>query len=250
MLKNEREREILNILKENGGFASVKELCSLLFASQSSIRRDLTSLENKGAVKKSYGGAELVTNFSSVTDFNKRTHHNISAKKIIAKKAAKLIKYGNIVFLDQSSTSFYLANEIFNQSSVTVVTNNIEIISLLSNSKIKTISSGGFLSPDNRTCLIGRDAEHIFENTYADVVFFSAKSLSDDGIISDCTREEVVLRNSMLKNASKKVFLCDSEKIGTRSAYRQCSLSDIDYLITETYLPEKFHCLENQVKIL
>ena len=250
MLKNEREREILNILKENGGFASVKELCSSLFASQSSIRRDLTSLENKGAIKKSYGGAELVTNFSSVTDFNKRTHHNISAKKIIAKKAAKLIKDGNIVFLDQSSTSFYLANEIFNQSSVTVVTNNIEIISLLSNSKIKTISSGGFLSPDNRTCLIGRDAEHIFENTYADVVFFSAKSLSDDGIISDCTREEVVLRNSMLKNASKKVFLCDSEKIGTHSAYRQCSISDIDYLITETYLPEKFHCLENQVKIL
>ena len=95
------------------------------------------------------------------------------------------------------------------------------------------ISSGGVLSDQNRTCLIGTDAQYIFEHIYADIVFFSCKSLSDDGIISDCTREEVLVRNSMLKNAAKKVFLCDSEKIGTRSVYEQCRLKDIDEMISE-----------------
>lgn len=233
MLKNEREREIINLLKSKDGFITVTELCANLFASESSIRRDLKTLENKGVIKRTYGGAELVTNYSNVVSFNKRAHHNIDAKKIIAKKAASLIKDGNVIFLDQSSTALYLAAEIMDKSSLTVVTNNIVILNLLSNSSIKTVSSGGYLSPENRSCLIGTDAQYIFENTYADLVFFSTKSLSDDGIISDCTREEVAVRNAMLKNAAKKVFLCDSDKFGTRSAYKQCTLEDVDIMVSE-----------------
>lgn len=250
MLKNEREREIVNILKSENGFITVKVLCEKLYASESSIRRDLTTLENRGVVKRTYGGAELITNFSNVVSFDKRSHHSIEAKKIIAKKATKLIKDGNIIFLDQSSTSFYLANEIINKTSLTVITNNIEILCLLSNSGIKVVSSGGFLSPENRSCLIGPDAHNIFESTFADIVFFSAKSLSDDGIVSDCTREEVALRNSMLKNSARKIFLCDSEKFGTRSAYKQCMLSDIDYLISENEIAKKFTIHSNSLIIL
>ena len=67
MLKNEREREIINILKNDDGFITVKELCEKLYASESSIRRDLTALEKRGIVKRTYGGAELITNFSKLT---------------------------------------------------------------------------------------------------------------------------------------------------------------------------------------
>ena len=133
---------------------------------------------------------------------------------------------------------------------MTVITNNIEILYLLSNSGIKVVSSGGFLSSENRSCLIGPDAHSIFENTYGDIAFFSTKSLSDDGIISDCSREEVALRNSMLKNSAKKIFLCDSEKFGTRSAYKQCTLSDIDYLVSENENAKKFYAHSSSLKIL
>ena len=225
MLKNEREREIINILKSAGGFITVKELCARLYASESSIRRDLTSLEHSGVVKKTYGGAELITNFANVAAFSQRTHHNVAAKKAIARKAVDFIKDGCTVFLDQSTTALYLAREIVAKSGVTVVTNNIEIISLLANSTVKTISSGGMLSADNRMCLVGADARYIFEPIYADFAFFSAKS--------DCDREEVAVRSAMLENAARKIFLCDSEKFDTRSAYRQCHLDDVDCLISE-----------------
>lgn len=250
MLKNEREREIICLLKNENGFITVKALCQKLYASESSIRRDLTALENKGVVKKIYGGAELITNFSNVIEFNQRSHHCVEAKKIIATKASALIKDGSILFLDQSSTSFYLANEIRNRKSLTVITNNLEILYLLSSSAIKVVSSGGFLSPQNRNCLIGPDAHSIFESTYANMAFFSAKSLSDDGIISDCTREEVALRNSMLNNAAKKIFLCDSEKFNTRSAYKQCTLHDVDVLVSESEDAKKFSTYESALKIL
>ena len=250
MLKNEREREIINILKTEDGFVTVKELCKRFYASESSIRRDLTVLENRGIIARTYGGAELVKNFSNVISFNKRSHHNINEKKLIAQKAKALIKDGNIIFLDQSSTSFYLAAEIINNSTLTVVTNNIEILGLLSNSAIKVIASGGMLSTENRSCLIGPDAHYIFENTYADIVFFSTKSLSDDGKISDCTRQEVLIRNVMLKNAKKKVFLCDSEKIGTHSAFKQTTLDNIDCLVSDSDKAKNFSALFPSLRII
>lgn len=250
MLKNEREHEIVNILKTENRFVTVKELCQKLYASESSVRRDLTELEAKGIITRSYGGAEPVTNFSNVIEFSSRAHHNSHAKRIIAKKAASLIKDGNVIFLDQSSTAFYLAAEIMNKSSLTVVTNNIEILNFLSNSQIRVVSSGGLLSRDNRSCLIGGDARYIFEHTYADVLFFSTKALSDDATISDCTREEVLVRNSMLKNAAKKVFLCDSEKFGTHATYKQCSLNDVDVLVSEDEAAQRFAECQTELTIL
>ena len=137
-----------------------------------------------------------------------------------------------------------------NNHSLTIITNNIAILSLLSNSGIKTISSGGILSDKNRTCLIGTDAHYIFENIRADIMFFSTKSLSYDGIISDCDREEILVRKSMLKNAKQKVFLCDSDKIGAQSPYRQCTISDINYLISDTDDLSIFSGLSSSLKTL
>ena len=221
-----------------------------MFASESSIRRDLKALEKRGLVKRNYGGASLITNHSNIVTFGYRTRQNIAAKREITKKAAALIKDGDVIFLDQSSTAFYLANELINRNSLTVVTNNIEIMMLLSNSKIKLISSGGFLSDENRNCLIGSDAQRTFENVFADILFFSVKAIADDGIITDCSREEIVVRNAMLKNAHKKVLLCDSSKFGTRAPFKQCELGDIDYLISEENSAQYFSAYQNEIELL
>ena len=106
------------------------------------------------------------------------------------------------------------------------------------------------LSPDNRSCLVGRDAHYIFENIYADLTFFSTKSLSYNGIISDCVREEVLVRDAMLKNCAKKVFLCDSEKFGTQSAYKQCELTDVDYLVSEDEKASAFIKIAKNLTVL
>lgn len=249
MLNKEREQQILNILKSTDGFKTVKELCETLFSSESSIRRDLKVLEERGLVKRAHGGATLATNFSNIATFNQRTRENITAKRQIAQKAANLINEGDVVFLDQSSTSFYLANEIMHRSSLTVVTNNIEIMMLLSTSKLRVISSGGYLSDENRNCLIGANAQETFGNIFADVALFSVKALSGEGIVADCSQEEVAVRNAMLKNAKKTVFLCDSTKFGKSAPFKQCDLCDVDYFVSEAALPEEIKNIKNVVVI-
>jgi len=232
MLKNEREQEILTMLRQDG-YISVKTLSEKLYASESSIRRALTGLEGKGLVRRTYGGAELLEHHTNVVSFGARAHHNIDAKKDIARKASELVRDGSIVFLDQSSTALFLAEKLMEKASLTVVTNNLQILSLLSQTAFTVYSSAGRLSESNRMCLVGVDAQKTFDSIYADFVFFSANAISADGIISDCNREEVFARNAMLANADRKVFLCDSEKFEKHSAFRQCCLGDVDILISE-----------------
>lgn len=233
MLNREREQEILNILKVSKGFVSVKQLCDTLFASESSIRRDLKALESRGLIKRSYGGASIEVSASSIVNFSRRSEENAEAKRTIAKKAVELISDGDVIFLDQSSTSFYAALEILDRSSLTVVTNNIEILMLLADSGLRVVSSGGFLSNDNRNCLIGGEAQRTFESIYADIMFFSVKAVTDDGDVTDCSAEEIAVRRSMMKNAAKKVLLCDSSKFGKRAVFKQCTIDELDLVISE-----------------
>lgn len=238
MLRYERTEEILNLLKEKGHL-TVAELCETLYTSESSIRRDLIRLEEKGLVKRHYGGVEIKRN-SSIVPFAARSHHNSAAKRIMAAKASELVKKGDIVFLDQSSSALYVAAELSAKSGITVVTNNAEILSLLASSGLEVYASGGFLSPDNRNCLMGEDAHAVFKNMRADIVFFSAKALSEDGKIYDCNRSEVCIRQTMLDNAAKKVFLCDSEKFFGTAGYLQCELGGVDVIVSERDVPDSY----------
>ena len=247
MYQNERELEIRKILTQKG-YASVQELSQWLYASPSSIRRDLAVLEKRGLIKRSYGGAELVKSNSQILPFSTRAHQNIPAKKAMARKAARMVPDGGIVFLDQSSSAFFVACELQGRSDLTVVTNNVEILSLLSQSKSEVLSCGGRLSRSNRNCLIGSDAQSVFGQMQADLLFFSSKALSHDGVIWDCDREEVCLRQTMMQHASQKVFLCAYEKFGQQAAYRQCNLSEVDCVVTEAQDPTLFTPLGELVK--
>jgi DeoR family fructose operon transcriptional repressor len=220
-------------MKERGGFITVGELCGLLYASESSVRRDLTRLERHGVLKRVYGGAELITNFSSVVSFGYRSHENVAEKKIVAKKSATLIKDGDVIFIDQSSIALYLCHEILENTTLTVVTNNVEILSLLSQSKMEVLSCGGRLSRSNRNCLLGGDAAEIFRHIRADILFFSTRALAPEGVLYDADREEIRLRQVMLENAVQKVYLCAAEKFGQYAGFRQCHLDDVDFVITE-----------------
>ena len=133
---------------------------------------------------------------------------------------------------------------------MTVVTNNIEILMLLSRSGLRVMASGGYLSGDNRNCLIGGDARRTFADVYADFVFFSVKAITKDGEVTDCSREEILVRDEMLRCAKKKVLLCDSTKFESRAPFRQCHLTDVDYLICEGDCAQAFSDFADSVILL
>ena len=232
MYKCEREDEILALLSETE-YATVDYLVKKINISASSIRRDLKNLEERGLVLRSYGGVKLAGSMGKHIPFSLRSHENSSQKKQMARAAVGLLQAGDVVFMDGSSSAFFLAELLPSIGGITVITNSIDMMALLSGYDIKAYCTGGMISGENRAVLVGGSTQEFVQRVRADAFVFSVQAMSEDGEFFDCYAEEVAVRSAMMRNARKKIMLCDSSKWGKTSTFYQTSLSDVDYLITD-----------------
>ncbi|MBE6651235.1 MAG: DeoR/GlpR transcriptional regulator [Ruminococcaceae bacterium] len=227
-----RQKQILDILSERI-FITVEELSKLTFTSSSSIRRDLTYLQNNGLVKRSHGGVSLPEPLNGVASFYDRTRKSIKEKRLIAQKASVLLQDGQSIILDSSSTASFLLPYIAKKKGVTVFTNNLSTAISAIELGINTHSLGGS-SANGSLALSGAETYTALSNIRADILFFSSQSINSEGVISDSTEEENYVRLLMLKSANKSVFLCDSKKFDTSSVYRLCNINDVDVAVFDS----------------
>jgi DeoR/GlpR family transcriptional regulator of sugar metabolism len=233
---SKRQEEILELLNEHN-FLTVERLATLTYTSPSSIRRDLTHLQNLSLIKRTHGGASIFNAINQSVPLNSRMSQNIIEKRKIAKRAAALLHDGQSVMLDGSSTAGFLIPYIAKHKDMIVFTNNMLTATNAINYGIATHCTGGF-SVDRSAVLSGAQAYRAVADIHPDILFFSSKSLSRSGIISDPISEENYMRTLMLKNAKFSVFLCDSGKFDTESLYELTTLDEIDACVFDKPFPE------------
>ncbi len=232
MLALERQKRILEILSIEGA-VMVSKLSVELGVTEETVRRDLEKLESKELLRRTHGGALPMDEGSYEYSLEKRKALNVEAKQAMARKAAQYIATGDTIFLDASTTTFYLAKEIKSMKNVTIITNSIRVINELCGIEgIKVIAVGGIVSKNQS--LIGAMTEnYITSNYFADKMFFSSKGIGDNSIILESNDQECFIKQSMIKNAKKHFYLCDKSKIGRVGYMRLTGFEEIDYLITD-----------------
>ncbi len=239
-----RQNTILQLLNERQ-FITVQELAQLTFTSPSSIRRDLTYLQNNGLVTRSHGGVTLPDPARGVASFHDRRSKSVAEKRLIAKKAAVLLKDNQSILLDGSSTAACMLPHIAKLTGITLFTNNISTALAAIELGIDTHCIGGF-SVNRSAVLSGIQAYKAVSEIRPDIFFFSAQSLSKSGVISDPISEENHFRYLALQNAKFSVFLCDSEKFDAESLYELTTVDRIDACVFDKPFPE----LKTKCKIL
>ncbi len=227
---NKRKNTILAILKERS-FASVSELSSLLYTSESSIRRDLNELQERGLVKRSHGGVMMFED-KIAAPAAWRWDVQRAEKRQIAKSAAVCLKDNITVFLDSSTTAYYMVEHIAEKKGITVITNNIKTAERLVELGVNTYFLGGHIMQSSSVAC-GNYTEEMLRGFHADIMFFSSFALSNEGIISDSTAEENAIRKQMLKQSDCRVFLCDSTKFSRCATHVLCSLDDIELCFSD-----------------
>ena len=176
-MNKEREREILTLLvASEKKRLSVKELAERLYTSESSVRRDLASLEQKQLIRRTHGGAEIEKNSISEQKipFVIRELEQSGAKIEIAKNAIGHIKDYDVIFLDASSSAYNLVPYLAMKSHLTVITSGIKALSKLGDYGIRAISTGGVLLPECQS-LVGNEAQRTISQFNADAAFFSIR---------------------------------------------------------------------------
>lgn len=235
MYEYERQREILSYLRQKR-FATIKELTGIVFASESSVRRDIKGLEQKGQLKQIYGGVVLPEYENSVVPIELRDPSNSAVKEELAKRAAEYIYDGATVIMDGSSTVRRIIKYIGKFHNLKIITNNQRIFNECDHPDAKLYCIGGLFLSQSKI-FVGSAAERYINGINADILFFSAQAISDAGEISDASEEETALRKAMLSRAKRKIFLCDSSKLGLKRTFTVCTKDDVDVIVCDTQLP-------------
>jgi DeoR family fructose operon transcriptional repressor len=121
---SKRQKQILDLLEERG-FLTVDSMAEMTYTSQSSIRRDLTALQNLSLIKRTHGGASPFREVNQAVPLSSRMTQNVQEKRRIAKIASQLLEDGQSVMLDGSSTAGFLVPHIAKHKEMIVFTNNM-----------------------------------------------------------------------------------------------------------------------------
>lgn len=243
MFALERQKKILETLA-NEGAVSVSRLSTELGVTEETVRRDLEKLEKQDSLKRTHGGAVSVDENTYEASLEKRKSTNIEAKQKIAKKAAAQIVEGDTIFLDASTTTFFMAKELKKMRNITVITNSLRVVVELQGCEtVKVISVGGVLSQNQS--FVGSLAEKSIEDNFvASKMFFSSKGITASGGILESNELECGIKQKMLKNSRYKYYLCDKSKMGRVGFVKLAQISEINYLVCdadlEGELKEKF----------
>lgn len=125
MLTEERYQSILSMVNEKSA-VTVAELAEILGISESTVRRDLTALDELGKLKKVFGGATALPRLEGLYEdtVSAREHLMNEEKTEIARYAASTINNADFVFIDSGTTTARLIDFIDN-AQATYVTNGI-----------------------------------------------------------------------------------------------------------------------------
>lgn len=232
MLAEERFSEILKLVNEHKTI-TVQELTELLDMSESTIRRDLTTLHKKGKLIKVHGGATAVNMAQYTRDESVavRQDLNIDEKVQIGKYASSLIEKDDFVYIDAGTTTDFLIDFLTEQDAV-YVTNGIMHAKKLTQKGCIVYLIGGELK-EATLALVGEEAMKTLGRYHFTKGFFGTNGIHiESGCTTPDIREAAIKEMAILRSA-KAYILADSTKFGQVAPVTFSELDAVDIITTK-----------------
>ena len=230
MLKKERQAYILHQINVHNKVLSAT-LSNEIAVSEDTIRRDLQELSDIGKIIKVHGGA-LSHSFDQILDNPKKVYAQ-SAKRIIAQKAASLIKDGMFVLTGGGTTIIELARVLPHYLKATFISGSIPaLFEYSSHPNIEVIAIGDKVSKNSKIT-VGSEAISKIREFRVDLCFLGVNGINLETGISDDDWDIVQVKKAMIESSKMLVCLTISEKINSRQPIQICDVKKIHTLITE-----------------
>ena len=218
MMPEERRRLIARLVEEAGS-VTIGSLEVRFGISPMTARRDLAALEEEGRVRRIHGGAILPEFAGHEDSFWYRLERQVEAKTRLAEAAAELLEPGESVFLDCSTSTYYLARRLLREGPrVTLLTNSVPIMELFMKDeapKTDVVGVGGLLRKLTLS-FVGPLAIETISAHFADKAFISVKGIIDDGYLTDPELLEAQVKRAMTEHCEEPVLIVDSSKFEKR----------------------------------
>lgn len=236
MSQSFRQPDILEIARTDGK-VTVEGLAEQFGVTVQTIRRDLTELANSGKLERVHGGAILPSGVTNIV-YEERRQLNEGSKRGIAQACAASIPDNASIFLNIGTSTEAVARELLDHKNLIVVTNNMNVATILSaNKDCEIVVTGGTLRRTDGG-LTGNLAAQIVENFKFDFAILGCSAMDNDGDVLDFDQQEVIVSQAVLARSRQSLIVADQSKFQRNAPIRICSLADFDTLHTNKPLQQ------------
>jgi DeoR/GlpR family transcriptional regulator of sugar metabolism len=215
MKKKIRQEEILSILRAMQTEVQVDKLARMLEVSTLTIRRDLKELAEERAIIRTSGGCILGGRVAQESEYHKKVASNFELKSKIGKRAAQLVNPGDVIFIDDGSTTFHLAVNLLHISSLTIYTNSLVLVPELSRySNISLNILGGEVNSHSYS-VSGSITETILDNIRFDKVFMGADAVDKSGKCFVKDTRYLRITQMLMRSGEEKICFVSLDRIET-----------------------------------
>ncbi len=234
MYAEERQQAIARLVTERGRM-SVNQLAREYAVTTETVRRDLSSLERLGLVRRVHGGVVPPSSLSLIeSGIRERDQVNTERKMSIARAAvAQLPPAGGTVLIDAGSTTVRLATLLPADHTLTVFTHAVPIAARLAG--LRQIDLRLLPGRVRRTtqAAVGADTVAALSNLRVDVSFVGTNGLTAEHGLTTPDADEAAVKRALIESGTRVVVLADSSKFGIETAVRFASPAEVDVLVTD-----------------
>ncbi|MDN4140112.1 DeoR/GlpR family DNA-binding transcription regulator [Bacillus velezensis] len=231
MLTPERYQLIMDQI-EKRDVVKIQELISMTNASESTIRRDLSTLEERGFLKRVHGGASKLSNSRQEPDMLEKSSKNLQDKLKIAEEAASLLEEGDCIYLDAGTTTLHMIDFIDHTKDIVVVTNGVMHIDALIRKGIPFYLLGGYVKHRTGAVIGGASLTAVSQYRF-DKSFLGVNGVHIEAGFTTPDPDEALLKTKAVRQAKNAYVLADPSKFGEISFAAFAALGDAAIITTE-----------------
>lgn len=229
--KQARQEKLASLIFSHGT-VRIDALQAEMGTSAMTLYRDLADLERRQAIIRSRGSVSAAGTSLSDTSYPFRLKQEVGTKQELGRLAAGLLKRGDTLFVDESTTSYYTADAALGLGKMTIVTNSQGVAQ-------RTIES-----PDAELLLIGGCYERRL-NSYSgpaalrslravrvDVAILGAASV-EGGSIYHPDHDIAALRELAIARAKRSILVLTASKFDESALHEIAPLTEFTTIVTD-----------------
>jgi DeoR/GlpR family transcriptional regulator of sugar metabolism len=233
----ERLDQITTLLQEQGR-VSVTDLSERFGVSAVTIRNDLGILEQQGHLVRTHGGALALPDLGTeLPAFALRKELHLAQKEKIGQAAAALVRDGDSIALDASTTAWQIARHLKDRRELTIVTNGLFVaLEFLDSPSVTVVMPGGSLRTASAS-LVGDQGASILDRYHVQKGFFGAGGFTIEEGLTDTSQYEVELKQHMVRRSKQVIAVIDSSKWGQVTFSSLAAVDELDHVISDQAAP-------------
>lgn len=227
-----REKQIQEMLEARGA-ARVSELARRLRVSDSTLRRDLSRMAERGLIRRVRGGAALpeLEEEQVAGAFGRRLGAQREEKIRIGLAAAQLVSDGDVILLNGGTTAYQVARQL-GARQIRVITTSVYVAAVLAKHSVTELLITGGVVQSPYGDVIGPQTAAALSQMRVQKVFMGADGLDASGLY--CRNPVIAETDRLTLEAAQDevIVVADHTKLGRAGLVQIADLSRITRVVT------------------